>query len=43
MLDGADGEEDNWDFEVRMTAKEEATPGTLGKLQDLQRVCEDAG
>lgn len=33
-------EDDNWDFEVVVTAEEVATTGIRVKLQEAQRICE---
>lgn len=43
VLQGMDDEEDSWDLESMVTAKEVATSDTRTEVQDVQRVCEDGG
>lgn len=39
---GINSKEDSWTFEGNAAARELATPGFHGKLQDVKRVCEQA-
>lgn len=41
MPEGLDDEGDNWEFEGMGTAKKVATSGICGKLQEVQRLCEN--
>lgn len=41
VLEGIDDEEKNWDFERIVTAEILALSGLCGKLQKLQRFCEN--